>query len=73
MSETNYFTVCFEGDVRSLSNPFNIGSAFGKPTTIGIGDAFEELDRYRETLENIAAGHHPNPEIAAREALNRRA
>lgn len=59
-----WFTVVFEGDLLAIKeNPHRIVSAFGKPMTIGFGDAFVRLDNAEDRLDKaIAAIEARNPD-----------
>lgn len=47
-------TVVFRMDVRAIKgNPFLLDTPFGRPVTIGIGDAFEQADDLREEVEGL--------------------
>lgn len=49
---TEYFTVVFMGDLRSLEgNPYWYRSEFGVPISITTGHALEENDELRELLD----------------------
>jgi hypothetical protein len=48
MSEREYFTVVFAGDLRKLKSPFKTVSDFGEPVSIAFGHALDELDEYRD-------------------------
>lgn len=49
MSDREYFTVVFAGDLRKLGkNPFKIMSEFGEAVSVAYGHALDELDEYRD-------------------------
>lgn len=53
-----FYTVVFKGDVRSMSsNLFKLVTPFGEVVSIGVGDAFSELDELREKAEKSEATH----------------
>lgn len=54
---SSHFTLVFAGDIRKFkANPLTTETPFGIAETVGVGDAFEECDRLRETLE-LACEH----------------
>lgn len=54
--DPKFYTVVFEGDVRSISeNLFKVVSPFGKVSTIGIGDVFEERDHLEARVQELEA------------------
>jgi hypothetical protein len=49
MSDSEFFTVVFAGDLRKLGkNPFKIVSDFGEAVSVAFGNALEELDAHRD-------------------------
>jgi hypothetical protein len=70
--DRSYFTLVFKGDIGNYDlNPMNTKTPFGYPAAAGRGDAFEEADRLRGALEDIAS-LNVDPEIdrIASEALS---
>lgn len=60
MSDFRYFTLIFEGDIRSFKgNPFKTETAFGVPLAVSIGDVVAENDELRDQLEKALADHSP--------------
>jgi hypothetical protein len=52
--DTSCFTIVFDGDIRRFKeNPFHMDGPFGKPRTIGFGDAFEERDKLQERVDEL--------------------
>lgn len=52
--ERQFFTVCFEGDIRSVrGNLFKVVSPFGKVAVIGVGNEFAARDQLAEALERL--------------------
>lgn len=49
MSNTEYFTIVFEGDIRQIKgNPHKVESAFGKVVASGMGNAFDVIENMHE-------------------------
>jgi hypothetical protein len=56
MSDTDFFTVVFKGNLRDFKgDPLKAETVFGVPSACGLGDAFEETDRLRELLDKAEA------------------
>lgn len=50
-----YFTLVFKGDIGKFkNNPMNTTTIYGIPEAAGRGDAFDDVERMREALEEIA-------------------
>ena len=61
MSDYRYFTLIFEGDIRSFKgNPFKTETAFGVPLAVSIGDVVAENDELRDRLEKALADRPPS-------------
>ena len=55
-ARTDYMTVVFKTDVKSLeNNPFKIESEFGLPVVVAIGDLADELELMHETYVDLEA------------------
>ena len=53
--EPNSFTLVFEGSIRKAAhNPLATETIYGTPFAAGVGNAFEEADKLREALKQIA-------------------
>lgn len=49
--ERKFYTVCFEGDVRSMAkNIFQMVGPFGTVIVVGTGNEFEESDKLRAAI-----------------------
>lgn len=71
--EYESFSVVFEGDIRKLpGNPHKLQTPFGKIRSIGVGDAFRDVDAASERQEATAtpspSTHVAGPEAAIRKA-----
>ena len=56
MRDSDFFTVVFKGNLRTFKgNPLTTETVFGVPIACGYGDAFDEVDKLREQLEDRAA------------------
>jgi hypothetical protein len=52
--DNRYVTMVFEKNISPIDyNPFEIETPFGKPVSVGIGDAFEEIEHLRN--EQVAS------------------
>lgn len=59
------FTMSFPGDLKMPGNPFDVETPFGKPETIGKGDAFEERDELELRLDALTSAAAPLAEMVA--------
>lgn len=61
------YTVVFDGSPKNIAgNPFDVQTPWGKPISIGYGDAHEREDLLRNALEQIREdGDTHSAEVAA--------
>jgi hypothetical protein len=51
MSDKQYFTLVFEGDIRAYKgNPLKTETPFGVPVAVGVGNAFDQIESLEDQI-----------------------